>query len=212
MLVAAIDCSTASTCVGWIEVDDNGFPVRPALLGMLRGRDYDVTYLGYNADGRIGRLGLTASAYYALGQDRASFFTGRKAKIRAGFAAAKPELIGRMAPYRMNVISIVAARGIMAALPAAREILAQRRDALVKKRRALCDWLKDREVPYIEPYANFVMIDVGRHAREFVSAMPRLGVAPGRPFPPLDNMLRVSIGTDRDMQRFREVFWKVYKA
>jgi hypothetical protein len=74
---------------GSIEIDDNGFPVRPALLGTLRGRDYDVTYLGYNADGRIGRFGLTASAYYALGQDRNSFFTGEKVRIRAGFAAAE---------------------------------------------------------------------------------------------------------------------------
>ncbi|MFM5894931.1 MAG: hypothetical protein ACKOQM_10965, partial [Novosphingobium sp.] len=41
---------------GRIKVDDNGFPVRPALLGTLRGRDYDVVYLGYNADGRLGRL------------------------------------------------------------------------------------------------------------------------------------------------------------
>jgi hypothetical protein len=74
---------------GSIEIDDNGFPVRPALLGTLRARDYDAVYLGYNADGRVGRLGLTASAYYALGQDRNSFFTGEKAKIRAGFAAAE---------------------------------------------------------------------------------------------------------------------------
>lgn len=72
-----------------IEVDTNGFPVRPALLGTLRGRDYDVVYLGYNADGRIGRLGFTGSAYAALGQDRNSFFTGARAKIRAYFAAAE---------------------------------------------------------------------------------------------------------------------------
>jgi hypothetical protein len=72
-----------------IEVDTNGFPVRPALLGTLRGRDYDVVYLGYNADGRIGRLGFTGSAYAALGQDRNSFFTGQRANIRAGFAAAE---------------------------------------------------------------------------------------------------------------------------
>jgi hypothetical protein len=72
-----------------IKVDDNGFPVRPALLGNLRGRDYDVAYLGYNADGRLGRLNLTASAYAALGQDRNSFFTGRKADIRAFFGAAE---------------------------------------------------------------------------------------------------------------------------
>ena len=72
-----------------VEIDDNGFPVRPALLGTLRGRDYDVVYLGYNADGRIGRLGLTASAYVALGKDRNSFFTDKPANIRAGFAAAE---------------------------------------------------------------------------------------------------------------------------
>jgi len=47
---------------GDIEIDDNGFPVRPALLGTLRGRDYDVVYLGYNADGRIGRINVTGSS------------------------------------------------------------------------------------------------------------------------------------------------------
>ena len=72
-----------------IKIDDNGFPVRPALLGTLRGRDYDVFYLGYNADGHIGRINLTASAYVALGEDRNSFFTGKPAKIRAFFSAAE---------------------------------------------------------------------------------------------------------------------------
>jgi hypothetical protein len=72
-----------------VQIDDNGFPVRPALLGTLRGRDYDVLYLGYNADGHIGRLNLTASAYGALGKDSNSFFTGAKADIRAFFAAAE---------------------------------------------------------------------------------------------------------------------------
>ncbi len=72
-----------------IKVDDNGFPVRPALLGTLRGRDYDVVYLGYSADGRIGRVNLTASTYAALGKDRNSFFTGRPANVRAYFGAAE---------------------------------------------------------------------------------------------------------------------------
>ena len=72
-----------------VEIDDNGFPVRPALLGNLRGRNYDVVYLGYNADGRIGRVNLTASIYGAFGTDSQNFFTGQKSKIRAGFAAAE---------------------------------------------------------------------------------------------------------------------------
>lgn len=72
-----------------IEIDDNGFPVRPALLGDLRGRDYDVFYLGYNADGRIGRINITGSAYWALGEMRNNFFTGEPADINAQFAAAE---------------------------------------------------------------------------------------------------------------------------
>jgi hypothetical protein len=75
---------------GEIKVDKNGFPVRPALIGDLRGRDYDVFYLGYNMDGHIGRLNLTASAYGAFGSDRNSIFTGREAQIRSYFLAAEP--------------------------------------------------------------------------------------------------------------------------
>ena len=74
---------------GDIHIDDNGFPVRPALLGNLRGHNYDVLYLGYNADGRVGRINVTASAYAALGKDRNSFFTGKAADIRAFFGAAE---------------------------------------------------------------------------------------------------------------------------
>ena len=72
-----------------VQIDHNGFPVRPALIGDLRGREYDVVYLGYSADGRIGRINLTASFYAALGEDRNSFFTSKPAEIRAGFGAVE---------------------------------------------------------------------------------------------------------------------------
>jgi len=75
---------------GKLEVDTNGFPARPALIGNLRARNYDVVYLGYNADGHIGRINLSASAYGALGWDRNSIFTGRKGHIRSFFLAAEP--------------------------------------------------------------------------------------------------------------------------
>ena len=75
---------------GDIEVDDNGFPVRPALIGNLRARNYDVLYAGYGADGRIGRINLSAQAYAALGSDRDSIFTGHNAFVRSFFFAAEP--------------------------------------------------------------------------------------------------------------------------
>ncbi len=133
------------------------------------------------------------------------------AGLRAGFAAGPPALIGRMAAYRNNVISIVAARAVLASL-ADKSIVPQRRAALARTRRELCDWLRERKLRFIEPHANFIMLDLGRDARPVISEMPRMGVAVGRPFPPLDNLLRVTIGTDQEMARFREVFWKVYKG
>ncbi|WP_246610971.1 hypothetical protein [Aquisediminimonas profunda] len=75
-----------------IEVDDNGFPVRPALIGDLRPRKYDVVYLGYSNDGHIGRVNLTSSAYLAVGRDRNSFFTSKPAKIRSHFFAAEASM------------------------------------------------------------------------------------------------------------------------
>ncbi len=104
------------------------------------------------------------------------------------------------------------ARAVTAALASRDSILPERRASLARTRRELCSWLRERGVKYIEPHANFIMIDCGREAREFSSRMPRMGVAPGRPFPPLDNFLRVSIGTDAEMARFRDVFWKVYQG
>ncbi|HST35807.1 MAG TPA: hypothetical protein VLK25_04165 [Allosphingosinicella sp.] len=77
---------------GEIEVDDNGFPVRPALIGNLRARNYDVGYLGYSVDGRIGRVNLSASFYGLLGSDRRNIFTGENARVQGFFAAAEPSI------------------------------------------------------------------------------------------------------------------------
>jgi hypothetical protein len=87
-----------------VEIDDNGFPVRPALLGTLRGRNYDVAYLGYSADGHYNRFNVTASAYLALGEDRNSFFTGRKAKVRATFFAIEPSYDVNWARFRVSAL------------------------------------------------------------------------------------------------------------
>ncbi|MDZ7644666.1 MAG: hypothetical protein U5K76_10855 [Woeseiaceae bacterium] len=70
-------------------VDDNGFLVRPAALGVQVPRRYDVTYAGLNGDGHFGRWNLTASAYFAFGDEEHAVFTGRDADIRAAFAAAE---------------------------------------------------------------------------------------------------------------------------
>lgn len=70
-------------------IDANGFKVRPSAIGLQPLRSYDVTYLGYNGDGHIGRWNLTLSAYYAIGKETPSKFAELAADISAGFAAAE---------------------------------------------------------------------------------------------------------------------------
>ncbi|HEX6834757.1 MAG TPA: hypothetical protein VF132_14560, partial [Rudaea sp.] len=72
--------------------DSNGFIERPAAIGLQLPRSYDVTYLGYNGDGHIGRLNLTASAYFAIGHQSHGIFVEESTDIRAGFAAAEASM------------------------------------------------------------------------------------------------------------------------
>ncbi|HEU0226074.1 MAG TPA: hypothetical protein VFR29_11610 [Steroidobacteraceae bacterium] len=69
--------------------DDNGFIQRPSSLGLERARDYDVTYLGYNGDGHVGRWNLSVSAYGAIGEEDLGAFTTQSSDVRAFFGAAE---------------------------------------------------------------------------------------------------------------------------
>jgi histidinol-phosphate aminotransferase len=134
------------------------------------------------------------------------------AGVRAGYGCARPDLIAAMYPFMDNVIPYVALRAAMAALDEKPKLVPERRKVNARVRDELCQWLDQRKIRYIPTHTNFVMIDVKRDVREFGKEMLRQGVAVGRPFPPLDTMLRVTIGTDENMRRFREVFSKVYSA
>jgi len=68
-------------------VDDNGFLVRPAALGIQKKREYDVTYLGLNGDGHVGRWNISASGYYAFGDETPSVFVDANTDISAFFGA-----------------------------------------------------------------------------------------------------------------------------
>ena len=103
---------TSQAIVAWnrnregdrIEVDHNGFPVRPALLGDIRGHDYDAVYLGYNGDGHFNRLNLTVSTYAVLGHDTHNFLTQKPASIRAFFAAAEPSYDFNWMRFRLSAL------------------------------------------------------------------------------------------------------------
>lgn len=156
--------------------------------------------LGYVRQGKDVVVTRTFSKIYGM------------AGLRAGYSCARPDLTMKMAPFRNNVISYVAVQAVLAALADSSKFIPQRRTQLLATRKDLCSWLKAKGLKYIDSHTNFVMFDVGRDAKDIIFKMPAKGVAVGRPFPPYTNMLRVSIGTDKDMAKFKEVFWSVYSG
>ncbi|MDF1763859.1 MAG: hypothetical protein P1U57_10655 [Oleibacter sp.] len=87
-----------------IRYDENGFIQRPASLGGERPKSYDVTYLGYNGDGHIGRLNLTVAAYQAIGTVKNDVFSQRDAEINAQFFAAELSRDFSWARYKFSAM------------------------------------------------------------------------------------------------------------
>jgi histidinol-phosphate/aromatic aminotransferase/cobyric acid decarboxylase-like protein len=117
-----------------------------------------------------------------------------------------------MEPFRNAVISIVSARAIMAAIDLGPKLIEERREKMARTRNDLVAWLKQKKFSSIESQANFVMLDARRDIRELGPAMLAKGIAVGRPFPPYDKMMRITIGTDAEMAKFKTAFGEVAGA
>ena len=60
--------------------------------------------------------------------------------------------------------------------------------------------------------ANFVMVDIRRDVRPFMEALRAKGVYIGRPFPPLTNWARISVGTQAEMAKALPIILDVLEA
>ena len=134
------------------------------------------------------------------------------AGLRMGYGCASPEHANAINGFMTNIVPFPTIHAVNAVLAGSSALITERRRNNQQVRGELCEWLRDRAVEYIEPHANFIMINVQRDAGLFGKEMLARGIAVGRRFPPLDHYLRVTIGTADDMRRFRKEFEGVYRA
>lgn len=85
-----------------VEYDRNGFLVRPALVGDARPHALKIGYIGLNTDGHLGRINLTSSYYFALGQDQRNPIAGRYQRVRAHMAAAEASMDRDFLRFRLS--------------------------------------------------------------------------------------------------------------
>lgn len=131
------------------------------------------------------------------------------AGLRVGYAFGQPATLDRMARHRLaNGIGALAQSAALAALSDPQAMAREQqfnRDARAFTTR----FFTDLGYQVIPSQTNFVLVNVRRDTRQFQEACRTQNVLVGRPFPPLMQWSRISIGTMAEMQRASEVFRRV---
>lgn len=131
------------------------------------------------------------------------------AGLRVGYAVARPETIAAMQRFSMPMaVNGLGAAAAMATLDDPAHLERERklnREAREFTRR----WFEVRGCAVAPSATNFLMAAIRRPIEEFRKACAERGVAVGRPFPPLTEHARISIGTMEEMRRAVQVFGEV---
>jgi histidinol-phosphate/aromatic aminotransferase/cobyric acid decarboxylase-like protein len=134
------------------------------------------------------------------------------AGMRVGYAVAKKEIIARLGPLGVNfAISSPAAYAAAAALASPEHV-----ERVAKLNRsqleALYDEMKTAKYDCIPSQANFAMIHIRRPVVSVIKEFATRKILVGRPFPPMTDYLRVTIGTEEEMKRFFTAFREILRS
>ena len=124
------------------------------------------------------------------------------AAMRIGYALAPAEIIRKMRPYSMGSVNALAKWGAVASL---KDTAGQAdvRKKVIDLRNKTTRELEAHGYPTIPSQTNFFMVSLeGRTVQPVIEEFREKGILVGRPFPPMINHLRVSIGTAEDMDKF----------
>jgi histidinol-phosphate aminotransferase len=132
------------------------------------------------------------------------------AAMRIGYSVAPADMIREMRIYASNSVNVLAKWGAVASLkdPAAQADVKQKTITL---RNNTSKVLESWGYPVIPSQTNFFMVHLGdRTVQPVIEEFRKRGILVGRPFPPMLNHLRVSVGTSEDMDKFVAAFKELF--
>ena len=131
------------------------------------------------------------------------------AGLRCGFAIARPDLLEKVAEFSgWNAMPITAVAAATASLKDER-LVAERKHINTTIREATFEWLSKNGYSFIPSQSNCFMVDAKRPAKEMIAAMAAQNVFIGRPWPVWPTHVRITVGTQSEMERFQEAFQRV---
>src|SRR3990172_1034660 len=133
------------------------------------------------------------------------------AGMRLGYAVAPRELIQRMRPHVTGTVNAVVKWGGVAALKDVESQTKVRRVTLELRKKTTSE-LQGLGFSVIPSEANFFMVHIRRPVQPVIEEFRKKGVLVGRPFPPMLEHLRVSVGNPDEMDRFSKAFKEIVPA
>ena len=130
------------------------------------------------------------------------------AGMRLGYAIAPREQLAVLRPWATGTVNASVRWGGVAALADKANEEKVRTVTLELRKKAIAD-LKALGYESIPSETNFFMVHIKRPIQPTIEEFRKKGVLVGRPFPPLNESMRISIGTPDEMARFMVAFREI---
>jgi len=130
------------------------------------------------------------------------------AGIRAGLAMGRPDLLKKIQPYGIGMMPITGMAAATASLKS-KALVPDRRKINNDIRANVFEFLDAKGYKYTKSEANHFMINVKRPGGEVVQGLAKENVMIGRLWPSWPQHVRVSVGTQAEMDKFKAAFTKV---
>ena len=133
------------------------------------------------------------------------------AGIRCGMAIARPDLLAKLENFSgWSAMPITAMAAATASLKH-EHLVPERKQVNAVIRQKTFDWLASQGYSYTPSQSNCFMLEAKRPAKEVIEAMAKRNVYIGRPWPVWPTHLRITVGTQTEMEAFMSAFDAVMK-
>jgi len=167
----------------------------------------DEAYIHFSANAKMG------SDLVASDKDVVILRTFSKvygmAGIRAGFAMGRPDLLEKMRTFSATGFVPITSMAAATASLKSKTVVLDRRKINKDIRENVFEFLDAKGFKHTRSEANHFMVDVKRPGNEVVEALAKESVMIGRLWPAWPTHVRVSVGTQAEMDKFKAAFAKV---
>jgi len=131
------------------------------------------------------------------------------AGLRAGAAFARPDILKKIKGFSHNGMMPITAMAAANASLQSKTVIPERRKLIGDVRADVLEYLDQHNFKFVPSVSNCFMVDVKRPGGEIVKALQAEKVYIGRVWPVWPSYVRVTVGTQPEMDKFKAAFVKV---